>query len=220
MFRFTAAFLASVSVANIAMAQATPADLAAEQATQIQRDQAQGAPSTQAAAPTGAKPNAPVAQSGAAGSTCLQVNTIDVRGAKRIGGRAMDRVLAPFSNRCLGLVEINGVLEAVTFAYVNKGFITARAFLPEQDLSDGSLDVVVVEGELEAIAINGDAQGANGHRVSAFPGMIGKPVNLRRVEQGLDQMSRLQSVDANMQIAAGSEQGTSVLMVNRKAGSP
>ena len=43
-------------------------------------------------------------------------------------------------------------------------------------------------------------------------------MNLRDIEQGLEQMSRLPGVDARMSIQAGRKPGESVLAVERKAG--
>ncbi len=196
----------------------TAEDLAAAQAAAIERQQAQQQVTPLATAPQGQAPQAPDLSRRSPADACIDVNTVDVAGVSLIPDEIIALAIAPLEGACLGLPEINSVLEAVTFAYVEAGYVAARAFLPEQDLSDGQLDVVVVEGSLEAIVMNGDPDGLPGQRTTAFPGMIGEPVNLRDIEQGLDQLTRLRSVNATMQIAAGSEQGGSVLAVNREVG--
>lgn len=196
----------------------TAAELAAAQAAVIEREQAQQEALQPPDPPTGQAQQAPDLSRGSAAAICLEVNTIDVAGVTLVSNEKIDNAIAPLKGECLGLVEINSVLEAITFSYVEAGYIAARAYLPEQDLSDGQLDIVVVEGSLEAIVMNGDRQAQASQRTTAFPGMLGEPVNLRDIEQGLDQLSRLRSVDATMQVAAGSEQGDSVLAVNRNVG--
>ena len=201
------------------LAQTAPAqtvqDLAAAQAQAIQRDASQ-APQTRA----GSAPTPPIPGRDAPSALCLDIGDISVDGVALLRLRTVDAVIAPFKGQCLGLSGINAVLEAVTFAYVDKGYVAARAYLPKQDLSDGELEIVVVEGRLETIVMNGDPSALPGQKATAFPGMTGRALNLRDIEQGLDQMGRLRSVDAQMQIAAGSEQGASVLEVTRRADRP
>ncbi|MEJ8561545.1 ShlB/FhaC/HecB family hemolysin secretion/activation protein [Yoonia sp. GPGPB17] len=198
----------------------TAIDDAAAQAAAIERERSQQQVESPLRAPSGVRPQPPVPARTLDGQTCIDVDTVDVRDVTLIPLNRIEELVAPFEAQCLGLAEINSVLEAVTFAYVETGYVAARAFLPEQDLSDGTLKVVVVEGKLEAIVMNRDEQSLRGQRATAFPAMIGEPVNLRDIEQGLDQLSRLRSVDATMQIAAGAEQGGSILAVSREAGRP
>ena len=35
--------------------------------------------------------------------------------------------------------------------YIDRGYVTSRAYLPQQDLSSGELRVIVVEGRLEGL---------------------------------------------------------------------
>ena len=206
-------------MANAAFAQ-TAEQLAAEQAEAIQRHQAQGQVQSLPAAPGGVPPAAPVPAASGSSDFCIDVDTVSITGVSLVHPSRLSEAVSVFEGKCLGLAEMNSVLEAVTFAYVDRGYITARAYLPEQDLSDGTLDVVVVEGHLEAIVINGGRDGLPGQRATAFPGMVGKPLNLRDMEQGLELMERLQSVNVAMEITAGSETGASVLNVNLRAGRP
>lgn len=70
----------------------------------------------------------------------------------------------------------------------------------------------MIEGKLEAITLNGNAL-VTPQVSTAFPGLRDKPVNLRDVEQGLDQINRLRSQKATIGLAAGKAQGGSVLDV-------
>lgn len=195
------------------------ADDAARQAEQIERLQSEQDRLRQSQtlskttrAPAGASAAAPEAASSAPGETCVALNTISVSGASIVPAAQITQTLDRWEGRCLGLAELNSVLEALTFLYIERGYIASRAYLPEQDLADGSLDVSIVEGSLEEITLNGKPS-ANGRIATAFPGMRDKPVNLRDIEQGLDQINRLQSSKATIALGAGKTQGGSVLGV-------
>lgn len=199
----------------------TALERAADQAAEIQRQQAaERARADDIRAPSGIRPERPGFVAPREGERCIDVQTIQVEGVRLIRRTRIARAVAPFEGKCLGLSAINSVLEAITFTYVDKGYITSRAFLPPQDLSDGTLDVIVIEGMLENILMNGDPNALRGQRITAFPGMIGNALNLRDIEQGLEQMGRLRSVEATMEIGAGSEQGGSILIVRRQVARP
>ena len=131
---------------------------------------------------------------------------------------AMRATARDYEGRCLGLSGLNDLLEQLTFLYLAQGYITSRAFLPEQDLADGALEIVVVEGRLEAIVMDAEPGAHQGQIHTAFPGLIGAPVNLRDIEQGLDQLNRLRANNATVELEAGAQPGASVLSVARQQG--
>src|SRR5690606_35432871 len=104
----------------------------------------------------------------------------------------------------------NNVLEALTHLYMRRGYIAARAYVPEQDLSGGTLLITVVEGQLEGVR-SPDGSAGTGQMKTAFPRLTGKPVNLRDLEQGVDQINRLRSQSAHIDVRAGEEHGGSIL---------
>ncbi|ACS50659.1 hemolysin activator protein Hec [Bartonella grahamii as4aup] len=80
----------------------------------------------------------------------------------------------------------------------------------------GHLKIVVVEGVMEDITLDGHKVGrkSQGEITTAFPNLIGKPTNLRQIEQGLDQINRLFSRQATINLGAGSNSGGSILDVH------
>ena len=165
--------------------------------------------------PSSTPPEAPPAQAAPAVQGCVDIDTIAVAGVSVVPQPAIAAAVAPFEGRCLGLADLDQVLEAVTFVYVEAGYVAARAYLPDQDLSDGALDIVVIEGLLEDIVIEGA-----GRPGTAFPGLVGQPLNLRDIEQGLDQINRLRSRSARIELRPGEQAGGSVLAVLVQAGKP
>ena len=127
---------------------------------------------------------------------------------------------APYGNRCVGLAEINAVLRDVTHLYIDHGYVTSRAYVPQQDIRKTRiLRLLVVEGTLSDIYLNGRKVVDSGSLATAFPGLIGRVVNIRDIEQGLDQMNRLQAKDAKSAMLPGPKDGTSILNIeNRPAG--
>ena len=196
------------------------AEEAARQSEQIQHDQSEQERRRRLQelrelhrAPEGELPQRP--RSGAVSSPgdCIRIDEIVVTGVTLVSGQEVASLVSAHEGRCFGLTELNEVLEQLSFLYVEKGFITSRALLPEQDLSDGKLGIVVVEGVLEDIVMNGQPGEYRGQIRTAFPGLQNKVLNLRDIEQGLEQINRLRSSDARIELKAGQELGGSLLEV-------
>ena len=149
---------------------------------------------------------------------CIQIDTIDVTGVELLGAAEVDAAIAPFEGACLDIEGINAALEAVTFLYVDKGYVTARAYLPEQNIADRSLDITVVEGELSAVRFNGETRPV--WEAIVFPSLAGKAANLREIEQGLEIIRGMPAYNATMEISAGAEEGQSILDVTAEAERP
>jgi hemolysin activation/secretion protein len=143
---------------------------------------------------------------------CLPIDGINVSGVTLLKADFLRDLMGAFEGKCLGLRELDQVLERLTLSYVDRAYILSRAYFPEQDLSDRQLDIVVVEGQLESIQINGKQKPRQAAMV--FPGLIGETVNLRDVEQGLDQIQTMPRTQAQMQFEPGRNPGDSVLSVS------
>ncbi|MCQ3030382.1 ShlB/FhaC/HecB family hemolysin secretion/activation protein [Pseudomonas syringae] len=155
-----------------------------------------------------------------ADTRCFPIKTIQLKGADTLSIRERDALLEPFVGQCLGVAQLNGVLKAVTDHYLAKGLVTTRAYLPQQDLSQGTLEVLVVEGKLESL--KGEAGSGLSERelAMAFPGLEGQELNLREIEQLLDQLNRLPSNQAQMELAPGNAVGGSTVLVKNTPQKP
>ncbi|GAB1581069.1 ShlB/FhaC/HecB family hemolysin secretion/activation protein [Phyllobacterium phragmitis] len=152
---------------------------------------------------------------------CFEIRRVEVEGITLLPQMAIEPVLKPYENRCIGLADINALLKELTYLYVEEGYITSRVYVPEQNIAETKvLRLVAAEGALSDIYLNGKPAAYPGLIATAFPGMKGRPVNIRDVEQGLDQINRLSSNDAKTSMLPGKEPGTSILNVENQPGLP
>jgi hemolysin activation/secretion protein len=150
---------------------------------------------------------------------CVPVDTIRFAGETLLSGSDKDRLAAPFTGRCLGMSEINEVVRAVTNLYIERGYVTTRAAVPVQDLASRTLEIRVIEGAVEDIRLNEDSPADRLRVAMAFPGVkAGRPLNLRDIEQGMDQMNRLPSSDVQIKIEPGGRPGSSLVVIEDRPG--
>ncbi len=153
----------------------------------------------------------------AAAQSCIQIDRIQLDGVTVFDAALLEAEL-PIG--CLSFADLNALLEAVTLTYTNAGYVAARAYLPEQDLADGELTIVVIEGTLADIELRENGVPAPRRAATAFPGMQGRPLQLRRLEQGLSQINRLPSSEAVSELRPGDGAGESVLVVDVTQANP
>lgn len=112
----------------------------------------------------------------------------------------------PALGRCLGTAGINMVMSRIQDVIVARGYVTTRVLAAPQDLNTGALVLTVVPGRIRDIRIS--AQGrAPATLAKALPVRRGGILNLRDIEQGLENLQRVPSVTADIQIvpAEGSD---------------
>ncbi|WP_410198890.1 ShlB/FhaC/HecB family hemolysin secretion/activation protein [Burkholderia cenocepacia] len=146
--------------------------------------------------------------------------------AKAIGASAlpMDRFafgrewLAHYAGQCVGKQGIDVIVKGLSRAILARGYVTTRVLLPEQDLKTGTLKVVLVPGTIRHIRLSDEK--LRGTWKTAFPTGDGELLNLRDLEQGLEQMKRVTSQDVSMQIVPGDAPGESDVVLDVKRGKP
>jgi len=162
----------------------------------------------------------PVQPTKPADTRCFPIKTIELKGADALSERERQRLLAPYINQCLGVPQLNELLKTITDAYLEKGLVTSRAYLPQQDLSSGHLQVLVVEGRLEGLKGAEDSGLSERELAMSFPGKPGDLLNLRDIEQMVDQLNRLPSNSARMELTPGQNIGGSEVLVQNTPQKP
>ena len=123
--------------------------------------------------------------------------------------------LQDIEGRCVGQRGMAALIDKLTLSLVGNGYTTTRLGIePDQNLSSGILKLTLLPGYLRAFRF---ADNVKVNTRTAFPIGPGEVVNLRKLEQGLEQIQRLGSVQVAMELLPGDLPGeTDVgLMVKR-----
>lgn len=140
---------------------------------------------------------------------CRRIILITLEGEEADRFRfALDSVTGPqgATGRCLGSQGVNLVLARVESAIVARGYTTTRVLARPQDLSTGRLVLSVVPGRVRHIRFAADAD-ARGTAFNALPVSPGDILNLRDIEQGLENFKRLPTVQADIKITPSEDEG-------------
>lgn len=206
----TLAFIAGTSL----YAQSVPPDAVQEAENGIRREES--AQDTARPSRSQSKPQAAAASAApdpfapAPGGPCFKIGEITLSGLEDFGSKPEG--YEDLEGRCATAADIGAALNRINAHYQKVGFITTRAYVPEQDLADGSLEIIIVPGRIEGY-VYGDGSAADARLHTAFPTGRGALLNLRDLEQGLDNINAPQSADGKFQLIPGETTGGSFVQV-------
>lgn len=94
----------------------------------------------------GGAPIAPPMQSLPGGGSAVQVQVFSVVGNRVIDSATLLALVQPEQGKALSLAELDAIATRITRHYRSAGYFVARAYIPAQELKDGTLTIRVVEG--------------------------------------------------------------------------
>ncbi len=120
----------------------------------------------------------------------VYVREIRVRGNTVLPEQEISELAAEYVGRELGFEDLASLRDRLTLAYVERGYVTSGARLPDQRIEDGVLEVVLVEGRLDEVEIQTDGRFRERtlrDRVAPDPRAV---VNVERLERRLQVLQR------------------------------
>lgn len=145
----------------------------------------------------------------------VNVNAFVFSGYEGLATEAeLQAVVAGAVGKKLSFAELSGEAEKVTAYLKQKGWFLARAYLPKQDVTMGTIEIAVTPGKSDGnLTINRDKQvrisdkKLRGFVKSALE--AGKPINERALERSVLLISDLPGISARASLSPGTMTGTS-----------
>lgn len=151
----------------------------------------------------------------------FQVEQIEVVGSTVLQAEIANLV-QQYEGRAISFEELLELRSKITQLYINNGYITSGAFLPNnQDLSSGVVQIQVIEGSLEDIQITGLKRLQSAYIRERIRLADSTPLNQRDLEQAL-QLLQLNPLiqQVNAELTAGTTPGQNILIVDVREASP
>lgn len=146
---------------------------------------------------------------------CCDIKQIEFKGATQMTSEKKLRLKQEYEQRCLGGSDIQALVRAITNDYVGNGHVSTRVSIPEQNLQSGTLLLEINEGKVEQV--EHQESGASRNRPNILPDAHNKILNLRDLEQAVDNMGRLKSNNPKMHIKPGSSENTSIVVIENQS---
>lgn len=124
------------------------------------------------------------------------------------------KIAEPYVNREITSEDLEAFRLALTLAYVNRGYVTSGAIIPDQDVVEGVVTIRIIEGQLTRI----DLEGLDWFRPIYLQSRIAlaadPPVNVNRLQERLQLLQADPRIERiNAELRPGAALGESTLNV-------
>ncbi|MDR0806397.1 MAG: ShlB/FhaC/HecB family hemolysin secretion/activation protein [Enterobacteriaceae bacterium] len=139
---------------------------------------------------------------------CIKINEL-VIGNNFLRSTEIKKMQQDMVGSCLGVQGIGQLAANLQDYIINLGYATTRVETPDQDLSLGRLVLMIKPGRIENVIIENND-------VKSWILPFGKEdiLNIRNIEQGLENLQKVSGVDIKINIEPGSQNGYSNIVIN------
>ena len=124
---------------------------------------------------------------------------------------------------CIGSEGINVLLRRIQNRLIDLGYVTTRVVVEPQDLRSGMLVLTVIPGKVGRIQLQDQSAipfATRGTLWFAMPMAQGDILNIRNIEQGLENLKRVPSADVNMELVPTDAVGETDVVIAYKQSLP
>ncbi|WP_334891348.1 ShlB/FhaC/HecB family hemolysin secretion/activation protein [Nostoc sp.] len=147
-------------------------------------------------------------------SQIFTVKQFEVIGSTVFSPEKLNQVLAEFINKPITFAQLLEARSKITELYTNAGYVTSGAYIPEQTLTTGVVQIQIIEGKLEDIQITGTKRLNPNYIRSRIALGASTPLNQKRLLESL-QLLQLNPLIQNLsaELSAGSRTGANLLAI-------
>jgi hemolysin activation/secretion protein len=147
---------------------------------------------------------------------CLKINAVALENTDAFPRwLSLNRVANQGVNHCLNVTNLRHLISLIENRVMKAGYITSRVSVPEQQAGDGKLTLKLEPGRVGKIVLTEDSDKYI-HTGNTFPVSPGELLDLRAVEQGLENMQRIPDTNVAIRLYPGEHAGTSDIEITRK----
>ena len=166
----------------------------------------QGSPVTNYAAPNDNYMKATIDEIGSKG---VYVNSIEVSPSEILTRDEINSVIGKYVGRNVFMNDIQEAINGLNRLYAEKGFVTARAYLPEQTVSNGNIKIELIESKIGKITVENNRYTTDGYILKRMPEKEGELFDIVNLEKDVLDFNRYHDgVNLNANLKAGSTPGT------------
>jgi len=150
------------------------------------------------------------------------IKFIIVENSTVIPKKEINKIISPYENKYLTFKEIKNIASKITELYIEKGYITSRAYVPPQDLSKGIFHINVLEGKTGQIIIQGEHPFYTKNYILKFlkPLKEEKVFNKKLLERALLLLNDSKKLKVTANLKKGKTPGTTDIILKVKSSFP
>ena len=110
------------------------------------------------------------------------VNSVEVAPSEILTKEEINKLVQPIVGKNVFIEDIQKVIDSINNLYAEKGFVTARAFLPEQTVENGNIYIALTESKIGSITVEQNRWTKDGYITSRLPQKEGELFDIVELE--------------------------------------
>lgn len=150
------------------------------------------------------------------------VKSVVITGNQEVPSSALQPLVASLVGSEQTLAQLNAAARRITAYYRREGFAVARAYLPAQDITNGTITISVIEGRISSYRVNNTSLLSDA-TANAYIGDVktGDVIRSEHIDRGLLLLQDTPGVSSSRAtLQPGSSVGTSELLIEVNPASP
>lgn len=116
----------------------------------------------------------------------FEIKGFEVIGDTSLGDAQIAQLLSPFTGKARHFSDVQQALQTLEEAYLAKGYSLVRVTLPEQELNQGKVRIVVAQARIGSVQIVGNTEFSDANIRRSLPALReGQSPNLRAISSSL-----------------------------------
>ena len=137
------------------------------------------------------------------------VNSVEVAPSEILTKEEINKLVQPIVGKNVFIEDIQKVIDSINNLYAEKGFVTARAFLPEQTVENGNIYIALTESKIGSITVEQNRWTKDGYITSRMPQKEGELFDIVELEKDVLDFNRYnEGVKLTANLKAGEKPGT------------
>ncbi|EKJ5694347.1 ShlB/FhaC/HecB family hemolysin secretion/activation protein [Salmonella enterica] len=146
---------------------------------------------------------------------CFVIHHVSIEGSSRLPQWVpLSSHANKVNGQCLGVRGLSLLVSRLQNVIDRHGWNTTRLLVPPQDLGQGELRLQIIPGLVGSVRLSADSD-RYVRLWNTFPVRPGALLDMRGLEQGMENLQRPPTVDAQIRIEPGENPGTSDVIITR-----
>jgi hemolysin activation/secretion protein len=139
-----------------------------------------------------------------------QINEFNFSGNRSFSSEQLQQVVAPYLGLEVDLLNLGEVRQALTKFYRERGYPSAIAIIPLQEVKEGAVKIEIKEGKLTKVEVTGNSRLSSHYLKNRID--LDRPLNVGELENQLQLIKQSPLIDdLKAELVAGDEIGTAFL---------
>lgn len=149
------------------------------------------------------------------------INSVDVAPSEILTKEEINSIVQPIVGRNVFISDIQKVIDQLNNLYAQKGFVTAKAFLPEQTVQNGNIHIELIESKVGNISVEQNKWTRTKYITDRIEQQPGQLFDIVELEQDILDFNRYnEGVNLTANLTAGTTPGTTDIAIKANENFP